>query len=205
MKTKPKFYNCLEETKREIFSLIFQGVKKRKSKFHNVVLNTISLESKPEARTVVIRNFCRDELTLNIHSDKRSKKIMEIKKNNNVSLNFYDDQKKIQLRVRGKATIKNSKKKSWDELSNWSKRCYLTTDTPGKIISDPTSGFPEKFADAPPCHDESEIGFINFALIKIFINEIEWLFLSTQGHRRALFKINRNNSKIDITSKWMVP
>jgi len=205
MKTTPKFYNCLEETKKEVLSLIFQGVKKRESKFHNVVLNTIGLESRPEARTVVIRKFCRDELTLNIHSDKRSRKIKEIKTNNNVSLNFYDDQKKIQLRVRGKAIIENSKKNSWNELNNWSKRCYLTIDSPGKISKYPTSGFPGKFAHSPPSHDESEIGFVNFALIKVFINEIEWLFLASHGHRRALFKINRNNSKIDIASKWMVP
>ena len=31
MRELPKFYNCLEETRKEIFSLLFQGMKKRKS------------------------------------------------------------------------------------------------------------------------------------------------------------------------------
>ena len=94
MNNFPKFYNCLDETKKEIFSLLFQGAKKRKSNFHNVILNTISLDNKPEARVVVLRKFCNKELTLNIHSDQRSKKIQEIKNNNNVNLTFYDDKKK---------------------------------------------------------------------------------------------------------------
>ncbi len=205
MKTIPKFYNCLEETKNEIFSLLFQGVKKRKSRFHNVILNTISIERKPEARTVILRKFCRNELTLNIHSDQRSKKIEEIKKNNNVCLIFYDEQRKIQLRVRGRAKIEDSKKNSWDELSNWSRRCYLSIEPPGKASKKPTSGFPEEFSVTPPSQDESEMGFVNFALIKIFIVQIEWLYLASQGHRRAMFEIIRNNSKISVTSKWMVP
>ena len=54
MRELPKFYNSLEETRKEIFSLLFQGVKKRKSNFHNLVLNTIDLQNKPDARTVVL-------------------------------------------------------------------------------------------------------------------------------------------------------
>ena len=205
MKTTPKFYNCLEETKNEIFSLLFQGVEKRKSKFHNVVLNTISLEKKPEARIVVLRNFCKDELTLNIHSDQRSKKIKEIISDKNVCLVFYDEQKKIQLRVRGEAILENSKKKSWEKLSNWSRRCYLTLDPPGKLSDNPTSGFSDEFSDIPPSKLESEMGYVNFSLIKIFITQIEWLYLASQGHRRALFEVKRNNSQLNVTSKWMVP
>ena len=63
MKELPKFYNSLEETRKEIFSLLFQGVKKRKSNFHNLVLNTIDLQNKPDARTVVLRSFSQEDLT----------------------------------------------------------------------------------------------------------------------------------------------
>ena len=205
MKEIPKFYNSLEETKKEIFSLLFQGVKKRKSSFHNTVLNTLSVTNKPDARTVVLRDFDTEKLTINIHSDLRAQKIIQLKKNNNVCLVFYDHQKKIQLRVRGTASIEQSLKDSWNKLSNWSRRCYLSEATPGIISQKPTSGFPDALALEAPSSEESEDGLKNFCVIQISINEIEWLFLASQGHRRAIFNIERNKSKIDVNGKWLVP
>ena len=61
---------------------------------------------------------------------------------------------------------------------------------PGKVSNNPTSGFPEKFESEAPSSEESQKGFENFAVIKVIIEEIERLFLASQGHRRALFKIN---------------
>ena len=205
MRELPEFYNSLEETRKEIFSLLFQGVKKRKSNFHNLVLNTIDLQNKPDARTVVLRSFSQENLTIGIHTDNRSEKVQHLKKNNFTCLVFYDDQKKIQLRIRGTTKLEGSKKESWDKLSNWSKRCYLTPNPPGQDSNNPTSGFPKKFESEAPSFEESQKGLENFTVIRVFIDEIEWLFLASQGHRRALFKINRDNSNLSIESKWLVP
>ena len=205
MRELPKFYNCLAETRKEIFSLLFQGVKKRKSNFHNLVLNTVDLQNKPDGRTVVLRSFSQEDLTIGIHTDNRSEKIEHLKNNNFTCLVFYDDQKKIQLRIRGATKLEKSKKESWNKLTNWSKRCYLTSIPPGRVSDNPTSGFPNKFEKEAPTSDESKKGFENFTVIKIFIDEIEWLFLASQGHRRALFEINRDNSNLSIESKWLVP
>ena len=205
MKETPKFYNSLDETKKEIFSLLFQGVKKRKSNFHNTVLNTVTLDNKPEARTVILRGFDTEKLIVSIHSDLRAKKIVELQKNDNVCLVFYDDQKKIQLRVRGTANIRESYENSWNKLSNWSRRCYLSTRNPGMICENPTSGFPEEFALEAPSSEKSKDGLKNFSVIQILINEIEWLFLASQGHRRAIFSVERNKSKLSVNGKWLVP
>ena len=78
-------------------------------------------------------------------------------------------------------------------------------DPPGKLSDNPTSGFSDEFSDIPPSKLESEMGYVNFSLIKIFITQIEWLYLASQGHRRALFEVKRNNSQLNVTSKWMVP
>ena len=205
MKEIPRFYNSLEETKKEIFSLLFQGVNKRKSNFHNTVLNTIGIDKKPKSRTVVLRNFSEEDLTINIHSDLRANKINELNENNNTSLLFYDHQKKIQLRVEGTAKIEKSNKTSWEKLSNWSRRCYLSIEKPGTISESPSSGFPSKFSDEAPSDKESEEGIKNFSVIKIFIFKIEWLYLASQGHRRALFEVNRSLSKIKVKSRWLIP
>ena len=103
------------------------------------------------------------------------------------------------------ANLEKSKKESWDKLTNWSKRCYLTSSPPGKVSNNPTSGFPNKFESEAPSSEESQKGLENFTVIKVFIEEIEWLFLASQGHRRALFKITRDNSNLSIESKWLVP
>ena len=150
MKTLPNFYNNLDEIEKEIYSLLIQGVKKRKSYFHNAVLGSIPYDNKPEIRTVVLRDFSQKNLNIKIHSDLRSKKIKELEKNKNISLLFYDEKKKIQIRIRGLANILKSYEPSWSKLSDWSKRCYLTSKPPGDESNNPTSGFPEKFSYHAP-------------------------------------------------------
>ena len=69
---------------------------------------------------------------------------------------FYDDKKKIQLRINGQATIEKSYQPSWDKLTNWSRRCYLSEHKPGTEVLKPSSGFPEKFVNESPNDEESK-------------------------------------------------
>ena len=113
--------------------------------------------------------------------------------------------KKIQIRINGKAKIEKSYQPSWEKLTNWSKRCYLSKNKPGTEVSKPSSGFPEKFISESPNDADSVKGLKNFAVIKIVISSIEWLYLASQGHRRAKFKISRKDSPLSITKKWLIP
>ena len=201
----PEFYNDIDKTLSEIKALLSRGVKDRKSSFHYTTLCTVENNSKPQARTVIFRNFNTEKFYLYVHSDLRSKKINEIKKNSHVSLVFYDDKKKIQLRIRGVAKIVPSKKDSWNKLSNWSRRCYLSEESPGINKQEPSSGFSEKYYFNAPSTEESEKGLQNFSVIEIIAEEIEWLFLASQGHRRILFDIKRDLDNIKIEGRWLVP
>ena len=80
VKELPEFYNDIDKTLSEIKSLLSRGVKDRKSNFHYTTLCTVENNSKPQARTVIFRNFNIEKFYLYIHSDFRSKKINEIKK-----------------------------------------------------------------------------------------------------------------------------
>ena len=204
MKELPKFYDDLDLTLQEIEYLLSRGVKDRKSSFHYTMLCTINNKT-PESRTVILRKFNKDKFELNIHSDLRSGKINQIESNNNVSCLFYDDKKKIQLRINGQATIEKSYQPSWDKLTNWSRRCYLSEHKPGTEVLKPSSGFPEKFVNESPNDEESIEGLKNFAAIKIIIRSVEWLFLASQGHRRAIFKVLRESSNFSIDKKWLIP
>jgi len=205
MKQLPNYYNNLDLTLKEILGLIQRGVKDRKSGFHNFVLATSSFKNEPDARTVVLRGFDSKKMEISFHSDLRSEKINQLNKNKNVCLVFYDEKKKIQLRIRGKKNIKKSFHEAWNNLTNWSKRCYLTINPPGQESEKPNSGFPEEFAFNAPSLEETKDGFKNFGQIRVNINEIEWLFLASQGHRRALFEVIKNGSKFLIEGKWLIP
>ena len=190
---------------KKYYLFVSEGVNDRKSGFHNVVLSTVDENNNPDARTVILRGFNSEEMTINIHSDGRAKKINHLKLNKNVCLVFYDEKKKIQIRINGIANIKKSFEKAWNKLSNWSKRCYLTSKAPGNESNNPTSGFPKEFESIAPDFATNEKGLKNFAVISIKIERIEWLFLASQGHRRAIFNIDRKNSKINISSQWLIP
>ena len=205
MKELPNYYNNLELTLKEIFGLIERGIKDRKSGFHNFVIATSSLDNKPDARTVVLRGFDTKKMEISFHSDLRSIKINQQKKKKNVFLVFYDEKKKIQLRIKGKTYIKKSFKEAWNKLTNWSKRCYLTVNPPGQESKKPSSGFPVEFSLDAPSLEKTKEGFKNFGQIRVSINEIEWLFLASQGHRRALFEVIKCGSKFSIEGKWLIP
>ena len=205
MKKLPGFYNDLSLTLSKIRSLLINGVKDRMSDFHYTVLSTVNEKNKPDARTVILRDFNVDSMTLRIHSDLRAKKNSHIKKNKNVILTFYDNKEKIQLRLRGEALIKESYEKAWKGLSNSSKRCYLVEQTPGIESIKPTSGLPEKYIKFSPNDQESKNGLQNFSLVLIIINQIEWLYLASQGHRRAIFSLDRKKKDILVNSQWLVP
>ena len=61
------------------------------------------------------------------------------------------------------------------------------------------------FINNSPDDDNSIKGLKNFTIIKIIISKIEWLFLASQGHRRAKFEIDREGSLTKIIRKWLVP
>ena len=52
---------------------------------------------------------------------------------------------------------------------------------------------------------KNQKGLQNFSVIEIIAEEIEWLFLASQGHRRILFDIKRNLDNIKIEGRWLVP
>ena len=205
MKQLPNYYDDLDLTLKEILGLIQRGVKDRKSGFHNFVLATSSFDNKPDARTVVLRGFDSKKMEISFHSDLRSQKINQLIKNKNVCLVFYDEKKKIQLRIKGKTNINKSFHQAWDKLTNWSKRCYLTKDPPGQESKHPSSGFPDEFAFDAPSLEQTKDGFKNFGQIRVSINQIEWLFLASQGHRRALFEVIESNGNYLIEGKWLIP
>ena len=201
MSIKPDYFDNLDKLYDEIVAKLIRGVLDKKSPYRYFVFST-SIKNNVNSRMVVLRDFCSKKWELLLHSDCRSKKLQEIEGNRNVSLNFWDPKKSIQLRVKGKAEkINETNNYAWSRLNIWSKRTYLTQKKPGSVSISPISGFNEKFLKITPTNEEINMGFKNFCQIKVFIKKIDCLILSRFGYRRALFEIKRDK----LNKKWLVP
>ncbi len=73
----------------------------RSHQMREVVLST----TLPSARILILRNFEQENHTLLFYTDSRTQKCAEIKEMDSVHLLAYDDKKRLQIRMSGKAKI----------------------------------------------------------------------------------------------------
>ncbi len=191
-----------------IINNIFLNLEKaavdRKHDYHNCIFSNLDLNNQPTSRTVVLRSFNQKDNLLTFHTDYRSIKIKEIEKNNNCIILFYSEALKQQLRIKVLASIQNNNlitKKAWEKTQLMSRKCYLSSLPPGTEIKDSWDGLSNKLIGKEPTKNESEIGYKNFSVIVNKIISIDWLYLSSSGHKRLLF--NWKNGK--RTDKWKIP
>ena len=134
----------------------------------------------------------------------RSKKIIEIRKNPETYFVFYSYKDKIQLRINTISKIhhqNNISKKNWEKTKLSSRKCYLAIKSPSSISKIATDSIPENFLGKDPELKESEKGYKNFSVIENEIKDIEWLYLSANGHRRLIISnINKN-----VKYNWLIP
>jgi pyridoxamine 5'-phosphate oxidase len=195
----PSFYDDLTETLAESWRLIARGVADRRSAFHHPTVATIGLDGRPRLRTVILRACDVSRRTLRFHTDVRSEKIGEIGRDPRVSLHFYDPSSKIQLRLDGAATVNTDNAvadAAWAESRDFSRQTYGITPGPGTVIAAGAD-----FA-LPEVNDEATApGRVNFSAVTVEIERLEWLYLASAGHRRALFRWDGGNVK----GQWRTP
>lgn len=183
---------------------IKKGVRDRRHGYHYMTFSNFDLNNEVSSRTIVLRNYNKKENLITFHSDIRSPKINEIKYNNKCQLLFYSDKLKEQLRINVLSSVEYNNsitKQAWEETRFMSRKCYLTLLPPGTEIDEASDGIPKNLKGKEPQKNESELGYINFAVIVNSIKSIDWLFLSSQGHKRLFF----NFIKGKWNCKWKIP
>ena len=197
-----------KENTNEIFEDIkrnlARGVKDRKHTFHTPVFSNVNNASEIESRVVVLRKFDAQKLVLNFHTDFRSPKVTNLKKNNNSLFVFYDHKLKIQMRIKTTSILNNQNeiaKVMWDKTRLLSRKCYLTKKDPSSLTSSPEDGIPEHLMGKEPDFEESEKGFKNFTVVENKIIEIDWLYLEISGHRRLKLIFDDEKPKY----QWVIP
>ena len=152
-------------------------------KFHWLkqgVLCTAQLTGMPSARMVVIREVS-DSLVLEIHTDSRSNKVLDLQINPKTEILFYDPITQTQLKCYGKAlviTAGEAVEKAWSKVPELSRKQYTTLLAPGTII--------EKSEDL------SYRPLRHFCIIKIDVIGIEYLQLG-DPHKRIRW-VNKEGS-----------
>ena len=201
MNNIPNYYNNIDLILDEIWSLLQRGVADRNEDFRLPVV-IVSATDSAEGRIVVLRGAFKEKNILRFHTDFRSSKIKSLKENKKIYFVFYNKKRKIQVRAEGIAIIHKDNeitKEAWTKTQMMSRKCYLSPQAPGDFINDSASDLSKDMGNEIPTYEQSEIGYKNFCVIESKIKSFEWLYLASQGHRRAKFMLDENKST------WLVP
>ena len=168
------------------------GIKTSKHDYHSFVLST-TRNNNPDSRTVILRAFDLEDLSIWFNTDKRSKKILDLNKNPQISALFYDRSRRVQLRISGSASVDDksqSNQEIWNSMSPESKLCYMGPYAP----SEPLVNYAPNIIVEKSAHevsdDEDALGLTRFCRIRINLNSLDWLQLDHKGHKRLEFNFN---------------
>ena len=181
----PAFYDNLDASLSEAWDLLIRAAADRRSPVHTITIASVGLDGLPKVRTVVLRHTDAAARRVRFHTDVRSAKIAEFAVNSAVQVLAYDPGRKIQLRLSGRALVHHAgdyARAAWQRSQPQSQLCYRQDAAPGSQGAPPPAN-PGMLLE-PAAHDGEQ----NFAAVEIVIEEMDWLYLAAQGHRRARFR-----------------
>jgi hypothetical protein len=179
----------LDDLLQRCWARLEEGAGSAGSPFHTAVLGTVE-DGAPQLRTVVLRSADRAASRVLCHTDVRSAKVRHIGDGAPVSWLLYDPERKIQLRLQGRARVHDDDAladERWRASAPGSRRCYLVEPGPGAVLQTVGSTLPQALRERRPEAEETEPGRANFAVVAAEIDVIDWLYLTADGHRRARF------------------
>ena len=190
----PNLYKNIDETLESAKLILSEAVPNTQTLFPTPVVSTIH-ENKIVSRVMVLREFNFDNKILRFHTDNRAAKIDNITKNSSSTVIGYDPDLKIQIKMQGHTEVHiddEVAKMAWNESTPRSKKCYSVKGGSTKEIEDPQDYDIQDFI--------VEDGYKNFAVLIFKFQSLEFLYLKSSGHRRAIHKWDDNQ-----TSTWLVP
>ena len=180
--------DTLDDVLTDLTKRLSDAAQNRKSAMHTPVVMT----SEIDARIMVLREFYQEHWALRFHTDIRAPKVAAIKTDPRVAVLFYDKEAKLQIRARGVAEILHDAAitdAAWEASDNYARRCYLG-DGPGTQADAPTSGLPAQIEGVCPSDEQIVPARENFAVLRVMLTEMDWLYLAHTGHVRAHFTQN---------------
>jgi pyridoxamine 5'-phosphate oxidase len=194
----PGWYDDLVGTLAEAWRLLARGAADRRSGFHTPMAASLGRDGRPRARVIVLRGADPQTWTLRFHTDRRSEKFGELLADPRIALSGYDAGNKIQMRIEGRATLHTDDAladAAWLGSREMSRAVYGILPGPGQELVQANA------FTLPGQSDEIAAGRSNFCAVTVQAETLEWLYLASSGHRRALFE-RRGRA---VTSNWLSP
>ena len=166
------------------------AINNSKNPFHFFYFSTTN-DNKSEIRTVVLRNIKKKPFKLYFNTDIRSNKIIELKKTDSCSVLFFDNKRRIQLRLHCKAKIYHNNqltKNIWDITPLQSRKCYMAPYAPSIELKNWKPNLPKEYLKCDPREEDSFAGYENFSVEKLEVQSIEIIELHYDGHIRFRLK-----------------
>lgn len=179
-------FDTLDNVRSDLTNRLIRAAKDRRSPMHVPAVVT----SDVDARAMVLRDFDRETWALRFHTDTRAPKVAAIAGDPRMAVLFYDKGAKVQIRARGTGEVLTDHPvtdSAWADGSNFARRCYLG-DGPGAVSGAPTSGLPDEFEGVEPSDEQLLPARANFAVLRVALTRLDWLYLAHTGHVRAQFE-----------------
>ncbi len=193
----PPWYDDLAGSLGEGWAQLVRGAADRRHPCHTITAATTGLDGAPQLRTVVLRAAEPEARRIRFHTDARSHKVAELDADPRIALHAYNPFVKIQLRLWGTATVHRDDElaaAAWARTRPFSRACYRLAQGPGTPVPDPSTGLAET-GEGP------EAGREAFVAVTVAVSRLEFLFLASAGHRRALYRW----SSPALEARWLVP
>ncbi|MBY0344749.1 MAG: pyridoxamine 5'-phosphate oxidase family protein [Sphingomonadales bacterium] len=194
-------FDTLEACLTDCRDRLIRAPRDRKSPLHTPVIVTADVD----ARVMVLRAFDAQSWRLRLHTDTRAPKAQVIAADPRMAVLFYDKGAKIQIRARGTGEIVREGAEidaAWAASTRFARRCYLG-EGPGAASDTPTSGLPSEFEGVEPDDTQLVPARENFALLRITLDALDWLYLAHTGHVRAQF--TRAGQGAAWEGRWVSP
>jgi len=173
---------------RKIWRALADAIEQR-SAFTMLQLATIGEDGAPKVRTIVLRGVVELGRSVTFITDLRSPKIREIRADPRVSLLGFDADAGLQLRMEGHAEIiegEAERRSAWDNLRPHTHILFRTPLAPGTVMkSARTIG-----AQGDP--GSTGVPHPHFGLVRVVLEKLDWLDLSTEPHSRCAFRHEEN-------------
>ena len=167
---------------------ISRGKVDKKSPARHPTFITSSPNNFPNARTLVMRQYNRENNQIEFHTDIASTKILSLKENSHAGIHIWLPRVNLQIQMNVNVEFKNGDITIpyWNNVPANSRTAYGTIPTPGTVIKNP---FDYEYAPSQK----------RFAVLICHIQTIQLLLLGNK-HIRAKFKKERN-----WQGEWLSP
>jgi len=190
----------LAQTYERLWSCLESGVSAQRSPFTMLQAATLGIDGAPKVRTIVLRQVSRADRVLSFHTDARSEKVAELRRDPRIALVANDLDALVQIRVEGAASIcddEAQRRAIWQASRPHTLLLYRAPLPPGTPVASPEVAHVPASQGAASTDD----GYGNFCLLHVTVTRVDWLELARAGHRRAVFDLHESGYE----GRWVAP